>query len=89
MCSSDLGSSGPGAIIWAFDHHSGLILTFQRNLRADDVSLRPEFSTDLLNWRLAELRMTRSAGDGTAIETWSVPGAQAPAVFLRLRVTCP
>ena len=82
-------ASGPGAFSSAFVAGSGFTLTTRRNLRADDVTLRAEFSTDLALWRPASLAAIRPAGDGVATETWEVVDSGQSAVFLRLRVTRP
>ena len=81
--------SGPGSITANFDAETGLTLTFPRNLVGDDVSLRAEFSTDLVSWTPANLKATRSVGDGTAMETWGVVQSDQPVLFLRVRVTRP
>jgi hypothetical protein len=82
-------SSGPGAIIWGFDPQGSFTLGFPRNLRADDVTLRAEFSIDLLNWIPADLRSIRSLGDGTALQTWGVSESNQPVLFLRLVISRP
>ena len=82
-------SSGPGAVAFGFDPQTRFTLSFPRNLRADDVSLRAEFSIDLLNWNPADLIVTRPFADGIAIETWGVSNTDQPVLFLRLRVSRP
>ena len=81
--------SGPGAMTSVFTPGTGFSLTTPRNLRADDVTLRAEYSTDLGTWKPASLGGTRPAGPGLATETWEVVDSGQSAMFLRLRVTRP
>ncbi len=81
--------SGPGAMTSVFTSGTGFSLTTPRNLRADDVTLRAEYSTDLGTWKPASLGGTRPAGPGLATETWEVVDSGQSAMFLRLRVTRP
>ena len=82
-------ASGPGALASTFVVGSGFTLTLSRNLRAADVALDVEFSTDLEFWRPASLSSTRPAGAGIATETWAVADSGQVALFLRLRTTRP
>jgi len=68
----------------------GLLLTFSRNLAADDVLLEAQSSTDLRSWTTAQSIMIESTsqGDGTAIETWAIaPSLGSPGrLYLRVAV---
>jgi hypothetical protein len=79
-------SSGPGAITYELDDQGRFIITFPRNLRADDMTLTVERSGDLTAWLPATLISTRSMDDGRAIETWGVAVVDSGQQFLRLRV---
>jgi hypothetical protein len=82
-------ASGPGAVTWVFDPQGSFALRFPRNLRADDVTLRAEYSIDLLNWTPGYLSATVPLGDGTAIQTWGVSDIDQPVLFLRLGISRP
>ncbi len=88
-----LGEDSPPITVRA-DPNSpgGLLLTFQRNLAADDVRIDLQSSTDLSTWTSSpQVTLTSSTNrsNGTAIETWTI----APAVgdpnrqFVRLLVS--
>ena len=66
----------------------GLLITFQRNLAADDVLMTVEFSSDLSSWSGsgAALRSSINTGGGTSTETWAAPpaGASDTRLFVRL-----
>lgn len=85
---SDLDpASGPGALSFEPGSAAGFVLRFPRNLRADDVELSAEASSDLAAWEPAFRADAVARGDGTATETWVVPDQGQTAVFLRVRVT--
>lgn len=80
-------ASGPGSVTTGVDIFGDLTITFPRNLRADDVTIKVETSTDLVTWIPAALLSTTTLSPGQAQETWGAPTAAAPATFLRLNVT--
>ena len=67
----------------------GLLLTFQRNLAADDVSIELQTSPDLSTWTAAQsaLASSQNLGDGTALETWAIAPIDGERVFVRLRAS--
>ncbi len=82
-------ASGPGAIRAGFDATGRFVVTIPRNLRADDVSLLVEASSDLSQWTPAVLFSTRTNPDGTATATWGMPAAALDQMFLRVQVRRP
>jgi hypothetical protein len=85
--SDDDPSSGPSAITAKLDLLGNFLMTFTRNLSADDVILSCEGSRDLVSWFPATLFYSQATGNGLALETWGLPPQFANALFLRLRVS--
>lgn len=70
----------------------GDVLTYQRRRGADDVSLRIESSTDLVNWQdasglLAEESRTIQSDGTELVRSTLLPGVDRKALFLRARAT--
>ena len=88
-----LGRSGPAAVSSSLDALGALRISFRRNLRAEDVTVRIETSADLGTWSLPasppSLVSQVHNDDATATETWSIGAPATPEVFIRLRVTQP
>ncbi|HUS34822.1 MAG TPA: lamin tail domain-containing protein [Verrucomicrobiae bacterium] len=64
-----------------------LAFTFTRSLRADDVGVTAEFSSDLSHWTPGSLLATVQLPNALAAETWGVFCADKPVLFMRLRAT--
>lgn len=77
-------NSGTG-LDTAFDPAGNFYLTFSRNLRAGDVNIFAEFSENLRNWAPGVLLQSTNSGNGRALETWGMPNANKPILFVRLR----
>jgi hypothetical protein len=78
--------SGPGLVTAKLDATGNYILTFQRNLRADDVVWEVEASRNLADWMPATLLSSETHEYGLAQETWGVRATTWPSAFLRLRI---
>ncbi len=81
--------SGLGTVVAGFDLAGNFAVTFPRNLRADDVLITAEISTDLAAWSPASLLATRTIAVGVAAETWGSSITGRDALFIRLRVVRP
>lgn len=72
---------------------SFLMLTFRRNLAADDTTVTVQRSTDLVTWNSVDVVYDSEAhnGDGTATYVWRSTRQLGAAAreFLRLRITMP
>jgi hypothetical protein len=66
----------------------GLLVTFLKNLAADDVIVIVEISEDLVAWSngSATLAHSSSLGDGTSMETWAAAGTGGERLYVRLKV---
>lgn len=74
-----------------------LTISFQRNLSADDIVIRPQLSYDLETWLSGDTELVflseRNQGDGTSQVTYRTTRPYAPLteprVFLRIEVSLP
>ena len=72
-----------------------LTISHRRNLAADDVTIAPEISADLLTWRSGDEEFVFVSedhqGDGTSVVTYRTTAPYAPEaglrVFMRLKVS--
>jgi hypothetical protein len=79
-------ASGPEAVRALLDERGRFVVSLRRNLRADDVLILVEGSSDMASWVAAALYSTRVNSDGTATETWGLPVKGEPVLFMRVRV---
>ncbi len=77
-------------VTFSVDASGNLILSYPRNLAADDVSFVIETSEDLKNWSpsgdIYVLESETPLGDGTSLMEWRAVPTGAPLSFVRLRV---
>ena len=79
-------NSGPDAFSAELINPGEMILSFTRNLLADDILFRSEYSDDLIHWSPANIYSTELLGAGIVREHWGIRVFDKEHLFLRLQI---
>jgi len=78
-------NSGPDAFSAELINPGEMVLSYTRNLLADDILFRSEYSEDLIHWSPASIYSTELLGGGIVREHWGIRVFDSDHLFLRLQ----
>ena len=78
-------NSGADAFSAELINPGEMVLSYTRNLLADDILFRSEYSEDLIHWSPASIYSTELLGGGIVREHWGIRVFDSDHLFLRLQ----